>query len=304
MNTRAEHFPTSLTRGRTIGAGLLVLLLTAAMVLAVHYTPPPFVGPALTQLVVSGHLEHVSPQAVRAAVHATLGTGFFSTNVKSVRASIETLPWVEAASVRRSWPHTLYVDITEEVPVARWQGDGLVDMRGRVFVHDASDAWGKLPLISGPEGSESDVLSEYQTFSALLARKGLSILQLAVDARGASNLKLNDGIEVRLGREEAELRLQRFADVVLPTLREDLASVAYVDMRYPNGFAVGWSRMNSATCQWQVAPAKRRHMDVAAGRPAMDGSENCTSTCGAAGQRATDDSQGICAATNEVRLND
>jgi cell division protein FtsQ len=35
-------------------------------------------------------------------------------------------------------------------------------------------------------------------------------------------------------------RLERFFDVVAPALAGDMARVQYVDLRYTNGFAVGW----------------------------------------------------------------
>ncbi|MGH8398075.1 MAG: cell division protein FtsQ/DivIB [Gammaproteobacteria bacterium] len=220
-----------------VGASLIALV--AVIVLAVHYAKPLLEGPALTVLVIPGKLEHVQPQVVRAAVMSSLGGGFFTTNVEAVQNTVQAVPWVANAAVRRSWPHTLYIDITEEAPVARWNGDGLMDAQGKVFVHSGGNAWPKLPLLTGPEGSSQDVLTQFDTFASVLTPRGLAILQLTVDARGDATLELSNGIEVRLGREDAELRLERFAAVALPTLSNKLTSVSYVDMRYTNGFAVG-----------------------------------------------------------------
>ena len=271
MNTRLSRAGLHLTRGQVIGGGLLVLLVAAASVPAVHYTPPLLAGPALTQLVVTGKLEHVPPQAVRHAVRTALGSGFFTTHVEAVRAAVAALPWVASVSVRRSWPHSLYVDITEEQPVVRWNGDGLMDAQGRVFVHTTDSAWAKLPVLNGPEGSEQDLLAEYRTFAALLAPHSLGLRQLTVNARGDADLQLDDGLEVRLGRDNAELRLERFVSVALPTLAAQLANVAYVDMRYTNGFAVAFCRHASGrTAMANARPASRD------GDRAMDGSEPCT----------------------------
>ena len=46
--------------------------------------------------------------------------------------------------------------------------------------------------------------------------------------------------EIRLGRRDIDERLYRFFDVVAPALANELKRVAYVDLRYTNGFAVGW----------------------------------------------------------------
>ena len=49
-----------------------------------------------------------------------------------------------------------------------------------------------------------------------------------------------------LGRREIDERLYRFFDVVAPALANDLKRVAYVDLRYTNGFAVGWREAQPA----------------------------------------------------------
>lgn len=315
MNTRASPLGLRLTRGQVIGGSLAGLLLAAALATAMHYAPPLLAGPALTQLVISGQLEHVQPQAVQNAVRAALGSGFFSTQVGKVQRAVAALPWVASASVRRSWPHTLYVDITEEQPLVRWNGDGLMDAQGRVFVHSDDAAWNSLPILNGPQGSEQDVLAEYHSFEALLAGRSLVLRQLTVDARGDASLQLANGLEVRLGRDNAELRLERFISVALPTLTSQLANIAYVDMRYPNGFAVGYC--GSAGGAAATANAKQGSR---AGGTTMDGSQGCGASCiaasqpagadgkrhaldGAAGQVTMDGSRGNCAATTEVRPN-
>ena len=251
-------------------AGALPLAVGLALLL--RFAAPLFAGPALTTLVVNGRLVHVDPVAVRSAVLPAVGRGFFTTRVEAVSAAVEQLPWVAEADVRREWPHTLRIVITEEAPVARWNGDGLMDEHGKVFVRAGSDAYAQLPLLGGSEGSEQDVLAQYNTLAGLIAPRGVSISELAVDARGATTVKLSDGIEVRLGREDAATRLARFGAVALPALGARLTSVAYVDMRYTNGFAVGWaSPASSAECRGHSAPGKRRGTDAAAGHVAKDG---------------------------------
>lgn len=222
--------------------GLAALLgLTGLITFGMRFGGPLLNGPTLTTLVVQGDLRHVSPASVRAAVLPVVsGKGFFQVDMQTAQAATESLPWVLKATVRRGWPHTLYISLDEEVPVARWNGDALLDAQGNVFLHGDVSGYASLPLLSGPEGNAPDVLAEYNSFAALINARGLSITQLTVDARGAASVDLSDGIEVRLGREAAQQRLERFGAVALPALGPQLTSVAYVDMRYTNGFAVGW----------------------------------------------------------------
>lgn len=257
MKARARHSSNRHAWRRLLWAGgVLVIVAVVAVLSTVFYGPRLFSGPALTELVIPGPLKHVQPQAVRAAVLPALqGKGFFSVNVALLQADVQTVPWVATASVRRSWPHTLYIDINEEVPVARWNGNGLMDANGRVFVQSTNSAWSKLPSLNGSTGSEQDVLAEFNELATLLAPHDLAMQQLTVDARGDTTVLLNDGIQVRLGRIDVTMRLSRFVTVALPTLREKLTAVAYVDMRYTNGFAVGWkSQIASSTQHKEVGP--------------------------------------------------
>ena len=52
--------------------------------------------------------------------------------------------------------------------------------------------------------------------------------------------RLDDGTEIRLGRRETGSRTERFFAVVVPQLAPRLDDIEYVDLRYSNGFAVGW----------------------------------------------------------------
>ena len=235
-------------RSFVLGAGA-ALVLALGLGLLLWLARSLLAGPQLTTLTLSGHLQHVDPAAVRAAVLPELGSGFFDTRVGDVGAAVEALPWVAEASVRREWPHTLHIDIVEETPVARWGGDGLMDASGKVFAHSQEQTYLSLPALSGREGGEQDVLAQFNTLAGLLTPRGIAITSLSVDPRGAATVLLDDGIEVRLGREDAAARLARFGALALPALAAKLATVAYVDMRYTNGFAVGWKAAAGQTKQ-------------------------------------------------------
>ena len=256
MNPRTRRTGNPVVRRRWIRFVGWLAVLAAVFGCAAFFASPLLSGPALTQLIVPGQLTHVQPQAVRAAVLPALrGKGFFSVDVEQLRKDVLAVPWVASAAVRRSWPHTLSIDINEEVPVARWNGSGLMDAQGRVFAQSEDASWAKLPALKGTEGNEQDVLAEFNELNSLVTARGLAMQQLTVDPRGDSTVTLNDGIHVRLGRSDSLQRLQRFLAVALPTLSKRLAAVAYVDMRYTNGFAIGWkSQMASSGQHEEVRP--------------------------------------------------
>jgi cell division protein FtsQ len=56
----------------------------------------------------------------------------------------------------------------------------------------------------------------------------------------------NGGVVVRLGRQDVAERLERFLVAASPLIATRAGEMSYVDMRYSNGFAVGWTNANLA----------------------------------------------------------
>jgi cell division protein FtsQ len=116
----------------------------------------------------------------------------------------------------------------------------LLNVRGELFTEHSQHSFAELPSLAGPPGTERDVARRYLAVRGKLVESELSLERLELDARGSWRLVLGGGQEVRLGRRDIDERLYRFFDVVAPALAAELRSVQYVDLRYTNGFAVGW----------------------------------------------------------------
>jgi cell division protein FtsQ len=174
-------------------------------------------------------------QASRPAVEAALKTqgNFFAVDLGDLRASLERLPWVRRASVRRAWPDRIEVALEEHVALARWGNDGLVNLHGERFAAK-SDA--DLPLFVGPPGTEAEIARRYARYSELTAPLGSPIERVVLSQRYAWQLTLANGMQITLGRDAdlAERRLARFIEAY-----GDQAQANHVvDLRYPNGFAL------------------------------------------------------------------
>ena len=68
----------------------------------------------------------------------------------------------------------------------------------------------------------------------------MRITALQLDARGAWRIDLDNGVQVRLGRRQVDERFERFVVAALRLVAQRATDIDYVDMRYTNGFAVGW----------------------------------------------------------------
>jgi len=63
---------------------------------------------------------------------------------------------------------------------------------------------------------------------------------MRLDARGAWEFDLSDGVTVRLGRRQFDERFEKFMAAALKLVTQRGDDIQYVDMRYTNGFAIGW----------------------------------------------------------------
>ncbi len=195
--------------------------------------------------VTESQLDYVARTAIRG--------NFFTVDLDALRATFEKLPWVRHAEVRRRWPDAIELRIEEHQAVAYWtvseSGDArLVNRQGEVFVAASNAA---MPHLDGPQGSSARLLEHHAEYSRLLQPLGVQLSGLAMSARDAWQLTLDNGMVIMLGREQDKVplreRLTRFIRL-WPQVRQQLkAPVAIVDLRYPNGFALTLPEMAEKT---------------------------------------------------------
>lgn len=213
---------------------------------------------ALTTLEVKTPVAHVTEAQLRLIAERQVSGTFFTVNLERVRASLEKLPWVRDARVERRWPDTLEVWLTEHVPLARWNDDALVSEAGEVFVAAADQ---RLPRLAGPEDAVREVVNAYRRHQATLTPLGLHIDQLRLSPRRAWRIRLDNGVQLALGRADTDVRLARFV-ALYPRLfgaADDSGAAPpllplAVDLRYPDGFAL---RMPDGRMPAAFAPALR-----------------------------------------------
>lgn len=190
---------------------------------------------------VSGRFQRVAPVDVERVVKQQVrGAGLLSVNLDAVRRAIHTLPWVDAVSVQREWPSGLHVLVIEQVAAARWGETGLLNTRGELFSNDERHMPLELAELSGPLGKESIVAQRYLAAQGRLIQAGLRLTAMRLDARGAWEFDLSNGVTVRLGRRQIDERFEKFMNAAAKLVTQRGGDISYVDMRYTNGFAIGW----------------------------------------------------------------
>lgn len=230
---RGRHRPGLLRRT------LPVLLLGGVLAgwLAMQLPPQPWF--AVREIRLQAPLAQAPLASYATVLAPQLGRSLLAIEPAALAAALRAHGALRTVQVERRWPDALRVVAHEVQPVARWGEVGLLDVDGSRIAAAAPDVAVELPLLNGPPGSEREVLATWAELGRLLARHGLQISQLVVDERGSWRLTLASGVELRLGGEvPAPQRLAAFLQRSWPVLVPDSDRLAYVDLRYPNGFAV------------------------------------------------------------------
>ena len=145
-----------------------------------------------------------------AALGIRPGEPILSYSLDEARARLETIQWVEQATVERRLPGTILVTLKERRPYAIWQTGGefkLVDREGEVVTDtDAAQVADQLPLLVGPGAPKAG--------RALIE---LVALHPEVQKRVVA--------AVRIGERRWNLRMTNGADVMLPEGAEAAALV-------------------------------------------------------------------------------
>ncbi|XXQ67458.1 cell division protein FtsQ/DivIB [Neisseriaceae bacterium B1] len=186
-----------------------------------------------------GSLKHAQVEQIFTAVRPELTGSFFTINLQAAQKAALAQPWVKEVKIDRIAPATVKLEITEYDAAARWMREGeqagLIAPDGMVFQAASND---KLPELDGEFGDLLPMLEQHKVFESRLKPLRLDIKRLQYKPHGAWSLMLNNGIEVRLGKENVHARLMRFADLWPRQLAAQAAYIDYLDMRYPHGAAM------------------------------------------------------------------
>ncbi len=193
---------------------------------------------------IKGRLTFLDEHSLRAKLSDLIGRGFFSLDLYRLKTEIESMSWVEKASIRRVWPNKLEYRIVEQVPVASWNEKALLNLYGHVFqpAESASLARAKriLPALSGPDNQAKSVLVRYAELRKKVAEHHIRLHAVSLERRGAWALMIDSGIRVELGKERIDERVDRLIAVYSRLIAKRRAKIDKIDTRYTNGVAISW----------------------------------------------------------------
>ncbi len=234
-------------------ATVLLLSLLALYVADRLYHPEKF---QFQEIEVKGALHHVDKHQIEAIVEKYLDGNYFSVSLHRLEQQIKTLPWVFSASLRRQWPSTLIVEVTEIQPVALWGHEKWLHYSGELVDRQRQNTRLPLPKLDGRPTRKREIWQRFEKWSKLFASNGLSLDALRLDDRELWYLDLSRGVlamddgqheqnkshfvSVIVEGQDAEDRIKRFIEALNLGLDAQFFAMKTVDLRYPNGFAIDW----------------------------------------------------------------
>ncbi len=219
---------------------ILAPLFAVGVVFATYQLSITLLDREISSIEISGPFQRVTALQIEAAISEEIDAGFIGTDIDRIQQQIIELPWIDQARVARRWPSRILITVTEQVPAAVWGTSGLLNTRGELFVARSRHVPAELPRLSGPDTRSAEVATRYLSVREQLIPVGLDVRRVHLDARGSWEMTLGNGIEVRLGRKAVADRTDLFLDVVADIITSRPMDIEYVDMRYGNGFTIGW----------------------------------------------------------------
>lgn len=200
----------------------------------------PYADRPIAKVSVEGDLSYISQAAVQQRISPYVSASFFTIDLAGMRQELEQMPWIAHAEVRRVWPDQVVVRLDEQLPIARWGDEALLNNQGQAFAPREVANYEHLPRLSGPQRAQQQVMQQYQILSQMLRPLGFTIASLDMSSRGAWTLGTAQGVEIMLGRDHAVEQIRRFVTIYDKALKDQITKIARIDMRYPNGLAVAW----------------------------------------------------------------
>ncbi len=237
-----EHSPARLRGGAALKlvSWIAALLLVAAPIVGVMKGWFASDTWPFRQLRVDAQFDRINVDQIRGAAMPHLGVGFFAVDLAAVRRSVEQVPWVERAEVRKQWPDRLEIRVIERHAVAVWDDRALLSERGEIFEVPGETVPAGLPRLIGPNERAIEVLSFFREVTRMTSGHAFKPVAMALSGRGSWAVELDNGARVIIGREAPRERLERFLDALGDAASTPGAVLVRADLRYANGFALQW----------------------------------------------------------------
>ncbi|HIA77665.1 MAG TPA: FtsQ-type POTRA domain-containing protein [Gammaproteobacteria bacterium] len=232
----------------------VVLLMTGVVLVDQLLRPGRF---TIERMDIHGSSAQVDAQTVERTAWLALIGNYFTADLEKIENALVRLPGVYQAAVRRHWPDTLEISITEAGAIALWYATNGSASEGQDYVNLPPDSTITLqPVLRSPTADRHTVIDAFLYLVSSLSPFGLEVKSLSVNEVGdwvvvlqSVTLQIPVELEIVVGKGDPVRKVDQFAAVFDSFLQDRLPDIERVDMRYDNGFAVQWRGGGSGVVQ-------------------------------------------------------
>ena len=165
---------------------------------------------------------------------------FFNVDINYLQSKIENIDWISSANIRRSYPNEIIIFVTEHIPIAIWNNKNYLNQYGEIFTANKKN--NKFPILISKNNKNKIIFEYLSLFSNDLIRHNINekVLKIIEDDIRSISVILSSGITIKLGSKNVKEKIDIFFKVYQTLNSSDLSKMRYIDMRYSNGFSVGW----------------------------------------------------------------
>ena len=232
----------------------VVLLMTGVVLADQLLRPGRF---TIERIHIYGNSVRVDAQTVERTAWLALIGNYFTADLEEIENALVHLPGVYQAAVRRHWPDTLEISITEAGAIALWYATDGSTLESRDYVNLPPDSNITLqPVLRSPTADRHTVIDAFLDLVSSLALLDLEVKNLSIDEAGdwvvvlqSASLQIPVELEIVVGRGNPVRKVDQFVAVFDSVLQDRLPDIERVDMRYDSGFAVQWRAGGSGVVQ-------------------------------------------------------
>ena len=191
--------------------------------------------------VTSSELINVNKDDISKAVKYLYSKSFFDIDLNYLKNKLEKIEWVRTINVRRSYPNEVIIDIEEHTPILIWNNKMYINKYGEKFKVSKIDK--NIPILISDESRINEVFSYFELFNDKLSSRKLDfkITEIVENEIRSLTITLSSGINIQLGSKDINNKIPLFFEIYKSLNTRDLNKIRYIDMRYSNGFSVGWN---------------------------------------------------------------
>jgi cell division protein FtsQ len=190
---------------------------------------------------IDGQVQYISKTDIEKIIYPYIDKGFFNIKIKDLKSRLLNIAGVRFVNVTRTWPNALLITIKDEKAVATWGVNGLVSSYGREFNPTDRKKFNDLPQFICEKRDIAKVLKVYKEALFITSKNKEFQFKITSLKYKENNwvISFAHGDVVTLGRKDIFDRLKLFLKYQpMLVYNKDKKQSLYVDMRYPNGFAV------------------------------------------------------------------